>query len=194
MVESWFPIPIYCNGIQGDAFNSVQTELSNIIELQSFQPKWNTHMLSDPTFTENLLIKYSADKFLEQIDLHIKEYSSAIGYNKSPVYSVIESWATKFQKGMYGHIHTHKDSDISGVYYFETNEKDGNLFFESPVKQMNASYFTKDIPTRASFSPQVGKLLLFPGWLSHGVETNTTDTDRISISFNIVFEKYGMKL
>ena len=32
-----------------------------------------------------------------------------------------------------------------------------------------------------SIEPEKGLILLFPGWLSHGVRTNTTDFDRISI-------------
>jgi ectoine hydroxylase-related dioxygenase (phytanoyl-CoA dioxygenase family) len=31
-------------------------------------------------------------------------------------------------------------------------------------------------------------LLLFPGWLEHGVATNETTSDRVSISFNINFK------
>jgi uncharacterized protein (TIGR02466 family) len=33
--------------------------------------------------------------------------------------------------------------------------------------------------------PEVGKLIIFPSWLDHGVNPNLSDTDRISMSFNI---------
>ena len=33
--------------------------------------------------------------------------------------------------------------------------------------------------------------MMFPGWLKHGVYTNTTDNTRISISFNIEFDRSG---
>ena len=36
--------------------------------------------------------------------------------------------------------------------------------------------------------PEVGKILLFPGWLKHGINTNNTDNIRISLSFNICFK------
>ena len=36
------------------------------------------------------------------------------------------------------------------------------------------------------FKPEVGKLLVFPSWLKHGVEPNEkATTDRISIAFNV---------
>jgi ectoine hydroxylase-related dioxygenase (phytanoyl-CoA dioxygenase family) len=36
-----------------------------------------------------------------------------------------------------------------------------------------------------SFQPKIGKLIMFPGYLPHGVERNGTTDDRISISFNV---------
>ena len=35
-----------------------------------------------------------------------------------------------------------------------------------------------------------GLLMLFPGWLSHGVNRIETDGKRYSISFNIEFQKF----
>ena len=37
-------------------------------------------------------------------------------------------------------------------------------------------------------NPTEGELILFPGWLDHGVQTNDTDDERVSVSFNIRFE------
>ena len=36
--------------------------------------------------------------------------------------------------------------------------------------------------------PMEGKLIIFPGWLLHGVRQNSTDNTRISLSFNITFK------
>lgn len=40
-----------------------------------------------------------------------------------------------------------------------------------------------------SISPVDGMFILFPDWLEHGVSTQTTDGERISISFNIKVTK-----
>ena len=34
--------------------------------------------------------------------------------------------------------------------------------------------------------PEEGRMYVFPGWLEHGVEENTSDRDRIGISFNVL--------
>lgn len=36
--------------------------------------------------------------------------------------------------------------------------------------------------------PEVGHITLWPAWLSRGVETNLTESERISISFDILVE------
>ena len=40
---------------------------------------------------------------------------------------------------------------------------------------------------KISHNPQVGKMILFPGWLQHGVNVNNTDNIRMSLAFNIHF-------
>ena len=94
---------------------------------------------------------------------------------------------TLFEKGDYAHIHDHKDTDYSGVYYFCKEPKAKDFFFESPVVGAKASapYFGARIypPT------ETGHLMLFPGWLPHGVDRIATDGQRYSLSFNIEFQK-----
>ena len=35
-----------------------------------------------------------------------------------------------------------------------------------------------------------GDIVLFPHWLHHSVAENTSDSERISIAFNVMFEDY----
>jgi hypothetical protein len=36
-----------------------------------------------------------------------------------------------------------------------------------------------------------GLMLMFPSWLEHSVGFNTSDVKRISVSFNIMFNRFG---
>ena len=38
------------------------------------------------------------------------------------------------------------------------------------------------------YSPEERKLLLFPSWLEHGVEKNTTDSTRMCPSANLIYD------
>ena len=64
-----------------------------------------------------------------------------------------------------------------------------DLFFESPVPNMGGSLVYNGLANRQEFKPEVGRIVLFPGWLQHGIMTNSTDDTRISLSFNVIFDR-----
>lgn len=34
--------------------------------------------------------------------------------------------------------------------------------------------------------PEAGRMYVFPGWMEHGVEVNESESDRVSIAFNVL--------
>jgi uncharacterized protein (TIGR02466 family) len=188
MIENLFPTPIYYNIV--DNLDEIQDELNAcLVESVNFimNEKWGkTHYMSDPTFETNLILDYNLKIFQENLDLHFNRYCVEAGLPLRP-YKISSSWMSLFKKDNYGHIHNHGGVDISGVYYLQTNQEDGKIFFLCPTPSMETSLGYQDLAIRWEHSPLVGKILLFPGWLSHGIQTNTTDSQRVSISFNINF-------
>ena len=186
-----FVTPIYCGCV--NEYDEIQSELESCIEKIEFGmvTGWgSTHWLSDPTFNSNLVSDFNLDKFATEIDIHVKNYCQSVGYRPKDgtelKYRIVSSWFALFKKGNYAHIHNHGDSDIAGVYYFKKSGDDGNLFFCTPNKAIDSSVLLKT--GRMVVNPTEGDLLLFPGWLDHGVQTNDTDDERVSVSFNIRFE------
>ena len=188
-----FSTPVY-HGIV-DKFDEVQNELNDCIKDLEFGMRdgWSsTHYLSDPHFEKNLIIDSNLITFKSEIEKHLKEYCTKSGvpagsngsWNSN--YSIISSWFALFKKGNYAHIHNHGDCDIAGVYYFKKSSDDGSFFFTSPVPSLDSSCFRTG---RVVLNPNEGEIIMFPGWLNHGVETNDTDEDRCSISFNILFDR-----
>lgn len=121
-----------------------------------------------------------------------REYGLAHSWNFPSHMQLImrEIWANVSGKHAYNNVHNHPNSLLSGVYYVKAERNCGDLLIADPRKQawvmqpefvernqMNSSVHT--IP------PEVGKLIIFPSWLDHGVNPNLSDTDRISMSFNI---------
>jgi len=87
--------------------------------------------------------------------------------------------------------HTHPNSVLTAVYYVKVPYKSGDIRFFSPIEN-NHDYF-KDFmienyneynSTTYTLKPSQGKLVFFPSWLKHEVESNETNMDRISIAFN----------
>jgi uncharacterized protein (TIGR02466 family) len=199
IIENWFSIPVYVSDITGDTLSSIQQELTiaydDLLINNEFQPHTLTksHLLSDPTFSTNLLDTYSTDFFKNTLTTHVLNYmkliDSNIGNARSLDYNISGSWMTLNQENSYAFVHTHNDSDISGVYYYKTNSDDGNLFFSTPNKLMTSSYCFNHHNQAVDYTPVVGRIILFPGWLEHGVRTNLTTNERVSVSFNINFKR-----
>ena len=186
MIEYLYPTPIYCCLV--NEFESIQQEISRCMNKVDFQMKdsfGTTHYLSPTSFKENIFDKYRLKSLSKEIDKHLRLYCDDLRF-PSHDYE-ITSWFAKYKKGNYANINGHGHTDISGVYYYKTNQKDGDLFFESPTPNLQTSKCYNKLGDSWDHTPIEGKLLLFPGWLRHGVRTNTTDNTRISISFNIYF-------
>ena len=188
-VLSLFPTPIYKSPISN--FSEVQKEIDDCIEDVDFRlvGEWGTtHYLSDPYFKTSIVDEKNLDNLRSGIDIALSEYCGELRYGYAE-YDIITSWMTLFKKNNYAHIHSHGEADLAGVYYYKTgtSDVDSSFFFCTPAVGSEASIFWGE--QRISMRPEEGTILLFPGWLRHGVTTNETDDDRVSISFNIVFDK-----
>jgi uncharacterized protein (TIGR02466 family) len=182
-----FPTPIYIDSISGNQLTVVQNEIKNVVNNYQFDDPWNNERIkiSGGNFTDNQLV--NLDQFKLSLSDMVGKYLKMIDEKDYVSYSMEESWITKSTKYSYAHIHNHSNFDISGVYYYKTNTMDGNLFFENPITECIASKIgrKKFLKDTISYQPEVGKFILFPSWLKHGVDTNTTDNERISLSFNL---------
>ncbi len=191
-VISAFPTPVYTNKIRGSFFDEVQEEIGNSLSKVDFKFNDNfgeTHLLSDPTFLENYIEKHSLDSLSSVIKQNVQKYMIDIGYTQELKYRIASSWIALFKPGNYGHVHDHGITDISGVYYHKTSGKDGNIYFESPNSNLVSSVPFNHLSHPITYDPEEGGLLLFPGWLKHGIKKNTTDETRISLSFNLYFDR-----
>lgn len=106
-----------------------------------------------------------------------------------PELSLGSYWCNVNTYGDYNKLHNHRGSILSGVFYVDVpDENMGNIVFERaddieyylpPLKEYNN--FTGG---RATYTPESGKVLIFPSWLKHQVEGSRSEQQRISISFN----------
>jgi len=185
-IERLFATPIYCTVI--DDINKIQSEIGNVIaniEFNGAPQSWGKSV--DVTeLTADIIKEQNMVSLEETIDFHLQNYCKELGFQFKEYTRT--SWLAKAEKNSYTHVHDHSYTDISGVYYYKTNGEDGNIFFLSPTPATTA-YCFQNFAERWDHKPLVGKLLLFPSYLLHGVKTNTTSTDRISLSFDVQFKR-----
>jgi|TARA_B110000483_G_C17907725_1_gene431846 uncharacterized protein (TIGR02466 family) len=188
-LEYWFTTPIYYE--TSNNINELQEEIQSCyskLELtkNSYWGEQN-HSLSDPTFKENIINKYNLKILKEEIIKHTTAYIQCFNNTKFNI-NVTECWITNTAPKEHTVVHSHGYYDISGSYYFKTNGKDGSIYFLNPNIASMTSRFL--IPNdHVEYPPKEGIFILFPSWLYHGVRSNDTSEDRISVSFNITLEK-----
>lgn len=87
--------------------------------------------------------------------------------------------------------HVHQDT-FSGVFYLKVPQESGKLVLTNPGMNplWHGTHLTdrknKFNADRIRIEPVEGHVFIWPSYLPHGVEPNSHDDERISISFNVI--------
>lgn len=195
-LHSLFPIPVYEHSAKFQEIfliqNEIKENLQSIFDNDKFEnpPGWDDGVLTNIKNRFNTIDYYNLTNLKNHLDKHVKKYvAMSRAYENKSVF-LSHSWINITENGTFQDSHQHQDSVISGVYYFQTNENDGDLTVETPNPYMQLELFPfgHDFYKYFTFKPSVGKLIIFPGWLRHQVGKNLTSDKRISISFNYLYD------
>lgn len=137
--------------------------------------------------------------FVELIDITMQQVYDNQGYDTDYAPVCDNMWANINPRYGYNRTHVHPNALWSGVYYVQAPEDSGRIYLTDPRVRatMNTPHMDKtasemrDNWSEVYFEPMEGRLLIFPSWLSHEVQSNLSRLkgragDRISISFNYI--------
>ena len=110
-------------------------------------------------------------------------------------FEVTACWANVSAPGAAHHIHCHPNNFLSGVYYVKTHEGANTINFHDSRNQTGVirppvTELTAENTDQVVVKVTDGTLLIFPAWLPHSVDANRSESERISISFNIMFSSF----
>lgn len=117
----------------------------------------------------------------------------------SDKFVITNSWTTSNTTGISHDIHSHPNSIISGIFYFEA-DNDASQFVlvnDSPVfKEFAFQYHYTGYSYLNSkswgFPVKTGTLIIFPSWVKHGSGENLSNSPRRLLGFNsFVRGKFG---
>ena len=119
-----------------------------------------------------------------------------IGYDD---FEITGCWANVLAKGAAHKAHSHPNNFLSGVYYVRTHPGTDTINFHDPRSQVGVirppvEELTAENTDQVVVRVKDGTLLVFPSYLQHSVDANTSEEERISISFNIMFSAFTEKL
>jgi len=178
-VEYWWPTPIYYSLFDEDpeSLSAISKEVDSAIAASEFHSPWEESKISTSFFYNKPNIFLNSTPLLKNyIIKHVKKFTDIDFF-------IDESWANIGGAGGYQEKHEHLGSHISGTYYHNTNKKDGNIQFYCNDKLLN-QFYGKEMNS-IKYEPEIGKIVLFPSYLTHIVQVNKTENLRTSIAFNI---------
>lgn len=108
-------------------------------------------------------------------------------------------WANVLGPGAAHRMHSHPNNFLSGVYYLRTQAGADTINFHDPRPQARVIRPPVTELTSANTDQVVvgvgdGVLLLFPSFLEHSVDANQGGSERVSISFNLMFPSFTERL
>lgn len=175
-----FSQPIYVNTENADKEFTEALEycktIKYIVNSGGNLASLDRNILDNPEFAE---IKQIA---LDAIDHYTK---NVMCWDSNEFY-LTQSWANVNSKDTRHAMHYHLNSVVSGVFYLQTLEHDSITFHSDTkpmidIKRSNFNMWNSgswEVPIRQN------TVVVFPSMVTHSVNVNNTDTNRISIAFN----------
>lgn len=192
-VLTFFPTPVWTFDLGAPQRDSLNTKLLTAIEgLVETRPvlrwgeSWQTvqDLQNRPEFSElTTLIGAGVRRALDLLE---------VSYG---AFEITACWGNISAAGAWHRPHRHPNNFLSGVYYVKTQDGADQISFHEPRPQ---SSMLAPRPKRENaynsetvlLDAHAGRLVIFPAWLSHSVPPNTSEEERISISFNIVLASF----
>ena len=124
---------------------------------------------------------------------HVKEFWHYLGYRQDASISITASWANQHLTGDFTGEHTHcggaEQSHVSAVYYFKKPVNSGHIEFVDPleyVRRMTPIDHYSELYSYLEVPADQYDLILFPSWLKHRTQKNSSTDERVAVSINFV--------
>lgn len=189
--NDWFPAPIWHFTV--DNYQHLNPKLLKLIQVEYAQDPQGVQMSNILGWhsVDNLDKRDDFQDFMKIIMNNVLEVANVLKWDLNQIILIINNcWAIINGKFASNLVHDHPNSLLSGVYYIKLPKDSGGLFFHDPrvgAQRILPPYleFTPWTMPSVTYKPSEGTMIIFPSWLPHGVESNLSNEDRISISFNI---------
>jgi uncharacterized protein (TIGR02466 family) len=128
------------------------------------------------------------DEFMTWLKPHVEDLWSNV-YKLNPAeLNVYKSWTNITSNNAYVEEHDHGGSHFAVSFYIKKPKDSGNIEFRNFNRELWSAYPKQTVTCNRFFTEVEAEerdCLIFPGWLGHKVQPNTTNQERIVFSMNI---------
>lgn len=186
-VFNLFPIPLYVNTYYGDTTEIVKYFDSS--EMNETNPGYG--MISKNSYIIDSPICAPLSNWIMGC---FKEFATEVMRYDYKELQFAQSWLTYKRPGQFHKAHTHPNTLIAGVFYYDRQEDDAAICFSKEAKSFNRSYLEPSLlpdfnshpysQEEIYFSPKQNNLIIFPSYVTHGVPPNQTNRMRKALGVN----------
>jgi uncharacterized protein (TIGR02466 family) len=183
-----FATPIWIEDLELDVDNIVSTvkDIQHVCQGNIFSNigGWQSKDLVSGTISKYKHLYKLVNILQKSIDIISTEIDPTMKL------SIGNVWINVNKLGDYNIPHYHPGSAFSGVLYIQCSTG-SNIQFKHDTLMEHYPFKTKSelFADTLELFPKVGRLIVFPAWIKHSVSPNQSDTERISIAFNMKQEK-----
>lgn len=189
--------PFFANLLLEDRLNIDNTALKDhCVSMQSVDVG---RTVSNKNGWQSKDIDLSAVQFaplITQLRLRVRDMCDAYAVHKHINFTIENGWININKQGGWNTPHCHFGT-FSAVYYVWAQPNQGTLQLVDRDHIKTSMFNPKTVhsfnganSSNHTITPATGKLVIFPSWVLHYVDDNTTDQNRISIAFNITTPKF----
>ena len=169
----------------------VDSLVKDILEYKDNNPGVNKSNIGGYQSSDTFWKTEQFEEYFEYIDMNIKNVLMGIVNEEVDIQN---AWFNINSKEDYNFPHIHPGSIFSSVLWVKVPENSGSLAFCNPTfkstnsilfETLNDEFKEKYVMgNEISVTPEVGNIIIFPGYLEHYVSSNQNEDDRISIAIN----------
>ena len=181
-IVSIFPTPVYYSKLN----RKFTQKESNFWKKNKYRPNDGNITSVDNYVLNNKILK----NIKKEIELRLKDFMDKIIQPKNNVKLYIsQSWFNTTSQNQFHHLHSHPNSYLSGVLYFDADPRVDKIFFnrkQDPKVTLKVKKFNAFNSKSWWYPIQVGDIIIFPSFVPHYVaqKQNDENNKRCSLAFN----------
>jgi uncharacterized protein (TIGR02466 family) len=185
-----FPTPLYINKYEGDTTEFIK--YFDSCEMDEFASSEYGLLSKNSYILDNPICNPLSDFFMKCFE----EFARDLMRYKFEKLQFAQSWLTYKKPGQFHKAHTHPNTILAGVFYYDRQPGDAAICFSKEVKSFNRPYIEPSLlddyqdhlfsQDEIYFTPKQNEFIIFPSYLSHGVPPNNTNRTRKALGVNVL--------